>query len=133
MGGFPQLGLPFLLVVVRDATFTLLALMNAGYAHEARRWRAWLIRALGGEPALVQILYGLGGERYTLERTLPWLSATPARNRCASAMRRPVSCSSIFMARFSMLYQSRKRRLVTDAADWMLQIELLKHLETIWE
>jgi len=63
---------------LRDATFTLLALMNAGYAHEAMRWRAWLIRALGGEPARVQILYGLGGERYIPESTLPWLSA--ARN-----------------------------------------------------
>jgi GH15 family glucan-1,4-alpha-glucosidase len=39
---------------LRDATFTLLALMNAGYADEAKRWRAWLIRAIGGEPSLVQ-------------------------------------------------------------------------------
>jgi GH15 family glucan-1,4-alpha-glucosidase len=49
---------------LRDATFTLLALMNAGYAEEAKAWRGWLIRALGGEPALVQVLYGIGGERH---------------------------------------------------------------------
>jgi GH15 family glucan-1,4-alpha-glucosidase len=119
---------------LRDATFTLLALMNAGYAHEAMRWRAWLIRALGGEPALVQILYGLGGERYTLERTLPWLSgyagSKPVRVGNAAAGQLQLD---IYGEVLDALYQSRKRRLVTDAADWMLQIELLKHLETIWE
>jgi GH15 family glucan-1,4-alpha-glucosidase len=59
---------------LRDATFTLLALMNAGYVDEAKRWRAWLIRAIGSEPSLVQILYGIGGERFMPERTFPWLS-----------------------------------------------------------
>jgi GH15 family glucan-1,4-alpha-glucosidase len=59
---------------LRDATFTLFALMNAGYAEEAKAWRGWLIRALGGEPALVQVVYGLGGERHIPEHTLPWLS-----------------------------------------------------------
>jgi hypothetical protein len=115
---------------LRDATFTLLALMNAGYAHEAMRWRAWLIRALGGEPALVQILYGLGGERYIPERTLPWLSgyagSQPVRVGNAAAGQLQLD---IYGEVLDALYQSRKRRLVSDAADWMLQIELLKHLE----
>jgi GH15 family glucan-1,4-alpha-glucosidase len=119
---------------LRDATFTLLALMNGGYADEATRWRAWLIRALGGEPALVQVLYGLGGERCIPERTLPWLSgyggATPVRAGNAAAGQLQLD---IYGEVIDAFYQSRKRRLVTDAADWMLQIELLKHLETIWE
>jgi GH15 family glucan-1,4-alpha-glucosidase len=119
---------------LRDATFTLLALMNGGYADEATRWRAWLIRALGGEPALVQVLYGLGGERCIPERTLPWLSgyggATPVRAGNAAAGQLQLD---IYGEVLDAFYQSRKRRLVTDAADWMLQIELLKHLETIWE
>ena len=119
---------------LRDATFTLLALMNGGYADEATRWRAWLIRALGGEPALVQVLYGLRGERCIPERTLPWLSgyggATPVRAGNAAAGQLQLD---IYGEVLDAFYQSRKRRLVTDAADWMLQIELLKHLETIWE
>ena len=119
---------------LRDATFTLLALMNGGYAHEAMRWRAWLIRALGGEPALVQILYGVGGERYIPERTLPWLSgyagSQPVRVGNAAAGQLQLD---IYGEVLDALYQSRKRRLVTDAADWMLQCELLKHLEMIWE
>jgi GH15 family glucan-1,4-alpha-glucosidase len=119
---------------LRDATFTLLALMNAGYAEEAMRWRSWLIRALGGEPALVQVLYGLGGERHIAEHTLPWLSgyagSKPVRIGNAAADQLQLD---IYGEVLDAFYQSRKRRLVTDAADWMLQCELLKHLETIWE
>jgi len=54
-------------VWIRDATFTLLALMNAGYYEEARAWRAWLLRAVAGEPSQVQIMYGLAGERRLTE------------------------------------------------------------------
>jgi GH15 family glucan-1,4-alpha-glucosidase len=119
---------------LRDATFTLLALMNGGYAHEAMRWRGWLIRALGGEPALLQVLYGLGGERNIPERTLPWLSgydgAKPVRAGNAATGQLQLD---IYGEVLDALYQSRKRRLVVDAADWMLQCELLKHLEKIWE
>jgi GH15 family glucan-1,4-alpha-glucosidase len=119
---------------LRDATFTLLALMNGGYANEAMRWRSWLIRALGGEPALVQILYGLGGERHVPERTLPWLSgyagSQPVRVGNAAADQLQLD---IYGEVLDALYHSRKRRLVVDAADWMLQCELLKHLEKIWE
>jgi GH15 family glucan-1,4-alpha-glucosidase len=108
--------------------------MNAGYADEAKRWRAWLIRAIGGEPSLVQILYGIGGERFMPERTLPWLSgyegAKPVRvgNAAAAQLQR-----DIYGEVLDALFQSRNRRLVSDAADWMLQIELLNHLEKIWE
>ena len=119
---------------LRDATFTLLALMNGGYADEARQWRAWLIRALGGEPALVQVLYGVGGERHIPECTLPWLSgyggARPVRVGNAATGQLQLD---IYGEVLDAFYQSRKRRLVTDAKDWMLQIELLKHLEKIWE
>ncbi len=48
---------------LRDATFTLLALMNSGYYDEAKNWRDWMLRAAAGSPAQVQTLYGLAGER----------------------------------------------------------------------
>ena len=118
---------------LRDATFTLLALMNAGFATEALRWRAWLIRALGGEPALVQAVYGVGGERHLPECILPWLSgyagSKPVRVGNAATGQLQLD---IYGEVLDAFYQSRKRRLVTDARDWMLQRELLKHLEKVW-
>ena len=58
---------------LRDATFTLLAFMNLGYYDEARAWRDWLIRAVAGSPSQVQIMYGVGGERWLPELIVPWL------------------------------------------------------------
>jgi GH15 family glucan-1,4-alpha-glucosidase len=58
---------------LRDATFTLLAFMNLGYYEEARAWRDWLIRAVAGSPSQVQIMYGVGGERWLPELIVPWL------------------------------------------------------------
>ena len=58
---------------LRDATFTLLAFINLGYYDEARAWRDWLIRAVAGSPSQVQIMYGVGGERWLPELVVPWL------------------------------------------------------------
>ncbi len=58
---------------LRDATFTLLALMNAGYYEEAKAWRDWLLRAAAGSPDQVQIMYGIRGERHLLEWEVDWL------------------------------------------------------------
>ena len=58
---------------LRDATFTLLAFMHLGYYEEARAWRDWLLRAVAGSPEQAQILYGVGGERWLPELTVPWL------------------------------------------------------------
>ena len=59
---------------LRDATFTLLALVNAGYLDEARDWRQWLLRAVAGRPDNLQIMYGLAGERRLTEFELDWLA-----------------------------------------------------------
>ena len=48
---------------LRDATLTLLALMDAGYKEEACAWREWLLRAIAGSPSQIQIMYGIAGER----------------------------------------------------------------------
>ena len=58
---------------LRDATFTLLALLNSSFHREAADWRAWLRRAVAGNPAQVQIMYGLAGERRLDECELSWL------------------------------------------------------------
>src|SRR5690242_12523645 len=58
---------------LRDAAMTLLAFMNLGYFKEAEAWREWLLRAVAGDPAQMQIMYGLAGERRLPEYELPWL------------------------------------------------------------
>ncbi len=84
---------------LRDATFTLLALMHAGYREEAQAWGAWLRRSVAGTPAQVQTLYGLAGERWLHGMGgAVALPATAARGRCASATPRARSCSSTCMA-----------------------------------
>jgi GH15 family glucan-1,4-alpha-glucosidase len=58
---------------LRDATFTLLAFMHLGYYEEAKAWRDWVIRAIAGSPDQIQIMYGVGGERWLPELEIPWL------------------------------------------------------------
>ncbi len=68
---------------LRDSTFTLTALINAGYHHEARAWRDWILRALAGEPDKLQIMYRVDGARHIPEWEIPWLPghdwASPVR------------------------------------------------------
>ncbi len=68
---------------LRDATFTLQALVRTGYSEEACAWREWLLRAIAGSPERLQILYGMAGERHVPERELDWLAgyegSTPVR------------------------------------------------------
>ena len=69
---------------LRDATFTLYALLHAGYKEEAAAWRDWLLPAVAGAPAALQIMYGPAGERHLEERTMDWLEgyegSRPVRN-----------------------------------------------------
>ncbi len=119
---------------LRDATFTLLALMNAGYFEEAAAWRTWLLRAVAGAPSQVQIMYGLTGERRLTEWEAPWLpgyeGATPVRigNGAAGQLQ-----LDVYGEVFDALYQGRCGNLKADAEGWMLQRELMKHLEEIWQ
>ena len=73
---------------LRDATFTLSALMLAGLADEAKAWREWLLRAVAGQPRQMQILYGVAGERRASpSRSWTGWPATRGHGRCASATR----------------------------------------------
>jgi len=118
---------------LRDTTFTLLAQMNAGYYEEAKAWREWLLRAVGGDPSKVQIMYGLAGERRLTEWEAPWLAgyegAKPVRIGNAAAEQMQLD---IYGEVMDALHQARKGKLAANEAGWMLQLELLKHLETIW-
>jgi GH15 family glucan-1,4-alpha-glucosidase len=118
---------------LRDTTFTLMAQMNAGYYEEAKAWREWLLRAIGGDPSKVQIMYGLAGERRLTEWEASWLAgyegAKPVRIGNAAAAQMQLD---IYGEVMDALHQARKGKLAANEAGWMLQQELLKHLETIW-
>jgi GH15 family glucan-1,4-alpha-glucosidase len=119
---------------LRDATFTLLALMHAGYQEEARAWGAWLRRSVAGTPAQLQTLYGIAGERQVLEWEVPWLSgyqgASPVRIGNAASGQLQLDVYGELM---DALYQESALGLVRPASSWPLQRTLVNHLEQIWE
>ncbi|HZT24971.1 MAG TPA: glycoside hydrolase family 15 protein [Pseudolabrys sp.] len=118
---------------LRDATLTLLALMNAGYYDEAKRWRDWLLRAAMGSPSQIQIMYGLRGERRLTEWQVPWLpgydNSAPVRIGNAAHNQRQLD---IFGEVMDALHQARKGGLASYQAGWDLEQALLDHLEKIW-
>ena len=118
---------------LRDATLTLLALMNAGYYDEAGSWREWLLRAAAGSPSQIQIMYGVRGERRLTEWQVPWLpgyrNSQPVRIGNAAHNQRQFD---IFGEVMDALHQARQGGLGTNEAGWALQRRLLVHLEKIW-
>ncbi len=86
---------------LRDATFTLQALLGTGFLDEARAWREWLLRAVAGDPSRLQIMYGStvrGASPSTRWTGCPGTSAPP---RCEPATAPPDSSSSTCGARSS--------------------------------
>jgi GH15 family glucan-1,4-alpha-glucosidase len=119
---------------LRDATLTLLALMDAGYFDEAAAWRDWLLRAAAGSPSQVQIMYGLAGERHLKEWEVPWLPGyeRSAPVRVGNAAHGQLQLD-VFGEVMDALYQARKGGLAGSAESWQLQLALVAHLESIWE
>jgi GH15 family glucan-1,4-alpha-glucosidase len=119
---------------LRDATITLLALMNAGYYDEAECWRGWLLRAAAGNPEQLQIMYGLAGERRLMEWEVPWLpgyqGASPVRIGNAASKQMQLDVYGEVM---DALHQARCGGLGNNEAGWQLQRALVGHLETIWD
>jgi len=119
---------------LRDATFTLLALMHAGYREEAQAWGAWLRRSVAGSPAQLQTLYGLGGERWVQEWEVPWLAgyqgASPVRIGNAASTQLQLD---VYGELIDALYQEAILGLVRPSAGWDLMRALIQHLEEIWE
>jgi len=119
---------------LRDATLTLLAFINAGYLEEARAWRVWLLRAAAGDPADLQIMYGVAGERRLPELTLDWLPGYEGS--------RPVRIGNAATEQFQLdvygevldaLHQARMHELESSKEAWALQRELLGYLEDAWK
>jgi len=118
---------------VRDATFALNALILGGYLDEARAWGQWLIRAIAGTPAQLQIMYGLGGERRLTELELPWL---PGYERSA-----PVRVGNAAYAQFQLdvwgemldcAHAAARAGLEVDPEGRRLMNTFMHHLESVW-
>jgi GH15 family glucan-1,4-alpha-glucosidase len=118
---------------VRDATFTLLALLQSGYVDEAREWREWLLRAVAGDPAKMQILYGIDGRRRVREEEIPWLpgyeGSRPVRLGNDASKQRQLDVYGEIM---DALYQSHALGLARHAAAWDVRKVLLEFLESCW-
>jgi GH15 family glucan-1,4-alpha-glucosidase len=118
---------------LRDATFTLLALIGAGYLEEARAWREWLLRAIAGTPTQMQILYGVRGERRLPEFELGWLcgyeNSTPVRIGNAACNQRQLDVYGELM---DAMYHAHCAGIKTNELDWRLQCALMHFLEKIW-
>ncbi len=114
---------------LRDATFTLLSLLRAGYIEEADAWRAWLIRAVAGHPSQLQPLYSIVGDPSINEWQVPWLcgfnGASPVRAGNAAFTQLQLDS---FGEVLDALHQARRTELATDGTSWMLQRTLLEYL-----
>jgi GH15 family glucan-1,4-alpha-glucosidase len=119
---------------LRDAAFTLLALMNSGYFEEAKAWHEWLIRSAAGDPAKVQVMYSVTGERRLDEWPADWLSgfigARPVRIGNRAVKQRQLD---IYGELVDAIYQGHCGELPIDKAGWSMQQKLLEHLEAIWQ
>ena len=119
---------------VRDATFTLYALLISGYTDEARAWRQWLLRAAAGHPQELQIMYGLAGERRLNEFEIPWLAGYEDS--------RPVRIGNAAHEQFQLdvygelidaLHVARRYGMHCDDNTWQMQRVLLDFIESAWE
>ena len=119
---------------LRDATFTLLALMNSGYTEEAADWHNWLLRAVAGAPANMQIMYGIMGQRRLLEWEASWLpgyeGAQPVRIGNAAHAQLQLD---VYGELIDALHQARATRLKLDEGTWDLECVVLQHLAEVWD
>ncbi|MFJ8646909.1 glycoside hydrolase family 15 protein [Streptomyces sp. NPDC093546] len=118
---------------LRDSTLTLGALLSAGYLEEASAWRDWLLRAVAGDPADLQIMYGLAGERRLPETELPWLrgyaGSRPVRIGNAAVHQLQLDVYGEVM---DSLYLARQAGMTAQPYAWNLQLSLLNFLESAW-
>jgi GH15 family glucan-1,4-alpha-glucosidase len=119
---------------LRDASLTLMAMLSAGYREEASAWREWLLRAVAGDPAEVQIVYGLAGERHLEERIIPWLpgfaDSRPVRVGNAASHQRQLD---IYGELLDAAYQTLAQGIEGSEFGWSLVKRLLAWLEDHWQ
>jgi GH15 family glucan-1,4-alpha-glucosidase len=118
---------------LRDATFTIYSLMSAGYTEEASSFRDWLLRAVAGDPAHLQIMYGAAGERRLSEYEVDWLPgfAGSAPVRVGNAAHQQYQLD-VYGEVVDSLHQSRHMGIDDDPNAWAVQRAILDFLESGW-
>ena len=119
---------------LRDATFTLLVLINSGYTEEALAWHDWLLRAAAGSPSEVQIMYGIMGQRRLLEWEADWLpgyeGAQPVRIGNAAHAQLQLD---VYGELIDSFHQFRMAQLELDGESWAIERQVLEHLASVWK
>jgi GH15 family glucan-1,4-alpha-glucosidase len=119
---------------LRDATLTLLVVIHAGYSEEARAWREWLLRAVAGSPAQMQIMYGVRGERRLDEYEIPWLSgyenSSPVRVGNAASNQFQLD---VYGEMLAAMLEAYRAGITPTEPDWALMVALMKFLESHWQ
>jgi GH15 family glucan-1,4-alpha-glucosidase len=119
---------------LRDSASTLQALLAAGYLTEARAWREWLLRAVAGQPADLQTMYGIDGTRRLPEVELPWLAgyenSKPVRTGNAASDQLQLD---VWGETLDALALARDTGITTRHDAWELQVALMEHLEGHWD
>ena len=117
---------------LRDATFSMLGLIHAGFHHEADEWKKWLLRSVAGSPDQIQVLYGATGERLLREWEVPWLpgyrNAAPVRVGNAASEQVQLD---LYGELADVLYQAHSTSK-RNGADFDVQCALLEHLCKVW-
>jgi GH15 family glucan-1,4-alpha-glucosidase len=118
---------------LRDATFTLYAMLMAGYEDEAEAWREWLLRAVAGDPRDLRIMYGLGGERRMPELEIEWLpgyeDSLPVRVGNDASRQFQLD---VYGEVLDLLHQASREGLPHESAAWEMELRILDVLESAW-
>ncbi|WP_232828071.1 glycoside hydrolase family 15 protein [Kribbella monticola] len=119
---------------LRDATMTLSALIRSGFTEEAQAWRNWLLRAIAGSPADLQIMYGVTGQRRLPEFEAGWLpgfgGSSPVRIGNAAAEQLQLD---VFGEVMDVLALARETQIGPSDDAWSVQRSLMRHLSEVWE
>lgn len=119
---------------LRDATFTVGALLNAGYHEEAREWRDWMLRAIAADPDKMRIMYRVDGNRRLDEATLDWLpgyeGAAPVRLGNNAAAQRQIDVVGELLDALTLI---ERGGIAPNQEVLAAERDLAQHLEKTWQ
>ncbi|MFF9100240.1 glycoside hydrolase family 15 protein [Streptomyces rubrogriseus] len=118
---------------LRDSALTLSCLLQSGYREEAAAWLGWLVRAVAGDPARIQAVYGVAGQRLLPEAEAPWLPGYEDS--------RPVRFGNAAMGQWQLdvygevldtLWLSLRAGIEVPPHVWSLAKSLMEYLQEHW-
>ena len=118
---------------LRDSTFTLGAFANAGFKQEAEAWRDWLLRAIGGSPDEMRIMYRIDGSRHISEWTVEDLpgyrDARPVRIGNAASTQHQID---VYGEVLDCLSFARRAGIAVTPQQAKIETQIVDHLAKVW-